>query len=170
LASVRDLEEEDEPDTAHDHLESLAWLVGDWVDESPEALVKTSCRWSEDENFLLQEFTVRVQGEDVVTGTQRIGWDPLSNRVRAWMFDSHGGNGESFWNWDGERWVIRSSAVRADGTIVSSLNYLIPQSDDAYRWEASHRMSGDEPLADLNLQIVRQAPAPDAPNLDEPQK
>lgn len=98
LASIRDLPSEDVPDTAHEHLESLGWLVGDWVDESPDALVEISCRWSDDENFLLQDFTVKVQGSDALSGTRRIGWDPLSHRIRAWLFDSHGGFGESFWN------------------------------------------------------------------------
>ncbi len=170
VASIRDLPGDEVAEVAHERLEPLAWLVGEWLDESPEALIKTSCRWSDDQNFLLQDFTVKVQGSEVLSGTQRIGWDPLSRKVRGWVFDSHGGYGESFWNWDGERWVIRSSAVRSDGTIVASLNYLIPRDSNAYRWEASHRMSGDEPLPDISLLIVRQAPPPEIKVADEPQK
>lgn len=168
VASIRDQSRDQATAGAHSHLEPLGWLVGDWVDESPEALVKTSCRWSADQNFLLQDFTVKVEGSEVLSGTQRIGWDPLSRRVRGWVFDSQGGYGESFWNWDGERWVIRSAAVRSDSTIITSLNYLTPQENDAYRWEASHRMSGDEPLADVRLLIVRQAPPPETSVSTEP--
>lgn len=58
--------------------------------------------------------------------------------------------------------MIRSSAVRADGTLVASLNYLIPLDVDSYRWEASHRMTGDESLPDVSVLVVRQAPQPDA--------
>lgn len=170
LAAVRDLDGADVPATAHEQLNSLGWLVGDWVDESPNELVKTSCRWSEDGNFLLQDYTVHAQGSNVLSGTQRIGWDPLTRKVRSWGFDSQGGYGESFWNWDGERWVIRSSAVHSDGTTVASLNYLIPESNDVYRWEASHRMSGDEALPDLHLKIVRHAPPPETPVIGEPKQ
>lgn len=170
VASIRDLPGDEVVEAAHERLQPLAWLVGEWLDESPEALIKTSCRWSDDRNFLLQEFTVKVQGSEVLSGTQRIGWDPLSRKVRGWVFDSHGGYGESFWNWDGERWVIRSSAVRFDGTIVASLNYLIPRDSNAYRWESSHRMSGDEPLPDVSLLIVRQAPPPEPQVTDESRK
>lgn len=167
LASVRDLPADDLSDTAHSRLEPLAWLVGDWVEETPESLVKVTCRWSPDKNFLLQDYTVKVQGSEVVSGTQRIGWDPLTRKIRGWLFDSHGGYGESFWNWDGERWIIRSSAVRTDGTTVASLNYLMLKDENSYQWESSHRMSGDQPLPDVSLLIVRQAPLP-AATLPEP--
>lgn len=162
LASFRELVPEDTtaPATPHEHLQGLAWLVGDWVDETKESVVKTSCCWSEDGNFLLQDFTIKVKGTDAMSGTQRIGWDPLTHKVRAWIFDSRGGHGESFWNWDGERWVIRATAVREDGETTSSINYLIPQGPDTYRWESSHRMSGDNPLPDVSVLIVRQAPPP----------
>ncbi len=167
LASVRELPDEGGALTAHERLLDLAWLVGDWVDESDEALVKTSCRWSDDGNFLLQDFTVKVLGAEVMSGSQRIGWDPLTEKVRGWMFDSQGGFGESHWNWDGERWVIRSSAVRHDGQTAASLNFLIPLGNDSYRWEASHRMSGDENLPDVSVLIVRQGPLPAAAATDE---
>lgn len=170
LASIRDLPRDEVAEPAHERLQPLAWLVGEWLDESPEALIKTSCRWSDDRNFLLQDFTVKVRGSEVFSGTHRIGWDPLSRKVRGWVFDSHGGYGETFWNWDGERWVIRSSAVHSDGTIAASLNYLIPRDSNAYRWESSHRMSGDEPLPDVSLLIVRQAPPPETNPPDESRK
>ncbi|MGE5194471.1 MAG: SgcJ/EcaC family oxidoreductase [Deltaproteobacteria bacterium] len=170
LASARELLDEGGGLTAHEHLLDLAWLVGDWVDESDESVVKTSCRWSDDGNFLLQDFTVKVLGADVMSGSQRIGWDPLTEKVRGWIFDSRGGFGESHWNWDGERWVIRSSAVRDDGQTAASLNFLIPLGNDSYRWEASHRMSGDENLPDVSVLIVRQAPLPAAALTDESDK
>lgn len=164
LASVREMSrdgQEEERNSAGEHLRALEWLVGDWVDESPDSLIRTSCRWSPDGNFLLQDFTVEVEGTDVMSGTQRIGWDPLTRKVRSWVFDSHGGFGEGLWNWDGERWIVRTSAVRSDGKIAASLNFIIPLGAHSYRWESSHRMSDDDPLPDISVLIVRQGPAPE---------
>lgn len=165
LACVRELlpKEAPQPVSAHEHLQDLAWLLGDWVDESNESIVKTSCRWSEDGNFLLQDFTVQEVGAELMTGTQRIGWDPSTHELRAWLFDSRGGHGQSVWNWDGKRWVVRAEEVRYDGENTSSLNFLTPLGPDSFRWEASHRMTGDNALPDMSVLVVRQAPAPEVP-------
>ena len=46
IASMRELTAATETEPAHARLEQLAWLIGDWIDESHESLVKTTCRWS----------------------------------------------------------------------------------------------------------------------------
>lgn len=157
VASLRELATDQGNRTAHDQLQELAWMIGDWVDETDDSLVVSSCRWSADGNFLIQEFTVQLPNAPAVTGTQRIGYDPLTRKFRSWLFDSHGGFGEGHWNWDGERWVIRSTAVRHDGHIAASLNFIIPESKDSYFWQSSHRMSNGDNLPDLTVRVVRQA-------------
>ena len=80
--------------TPHERLGELEWMIGEWVNESQAAVVHTTCRWSEDGNFLLREFTMKTQGEPVLSGTQRIGWDPVRQQIRSWVFDSEGGFGQ----------------------------------------------------------------------------
>ncbi len=77
----------------HQRLEELAWLVGEWTDESPDSLVHTTCRWTEDGNFLLRDFTVRVQGKSVMTVHERIGWDPSKRQVVSWCSTPKGATG-----------------------------------------------------------------------------
>ena len=43
-------------------------MLGEWVDEGPDSHVRVSCRWSEDGNFLIRIFTVKVQGKPVHDG------------------------------------------------------------------------------------------------------
>ena len=160
IASMREMTLKSKAGTAHNRLNQLAWLIGDWIDESHESVVNTSCRWSDDGNFLLRDFKVHVRGENVLSTTQRIGWDPLTQKIRSWFFDSNGGFGESIWSWTGEQWVIRVSSVREDGAIAASLDFLTPVSGDTYRWKSSHRIAGDEGLSDLDVLIVRQPPVP----------
>jgi uncharacterized protein (TIGR02246 family) len=95
MALARD--EEGPLPTPHDRLRPLSWLVGEWVDDGGSAVVRSTCRWSEDKNFLLQEFKLQISGQDAMNVSQRIGWDPLAKRVRSWVFDSEGGYGESIW-------------------------------------------------------------------------
>lgn len=78
--------------THREHLQALAWLVGDWIDESREGTVKTSCRWADKESFLLQEITVRQAGRDTMQITQRIGRDPLTKKFKDWR-----GNNREDW-------------------------------------------------------------------------
>ncbi|HEY1859590.1 MAG TPA: SgcJ/EcaC family oxidoreductase, partial [Gemmataceae bacterium] len=142
MAFARD--EEGPVATAHERLLPLAWLVGDWIDDGGSTVVNSTCRWSEDGNFLLQEFKVKVNGRDSMNISQRIGWDPLAKRIRSWVFDSAGGFGESVWTSDDNSWLIKATAVRPDGTAASATNLLVPSGKDAYVWRSTDRVVGDD--------------------------
>lgn len=156
MALIRDMPDEPSP---HEHLLSLAWLVGEWIDESREGKVATSCRWDESQNFLLQDITVQRAGEATMKVSQRIGWDPLSKRIKAWMFDSEGGHGESVWTPTEAGWLIKFTAVRADGAVASATNVLQPDGYDAYGWRSTDRVVGNEVDPDVEVRVVRR-PAP----------
>ena len=74
---------------------------GDWINESADAIVNTSCKWSDDGNFLIRAFTMKTQGQPVLSGTQRIGWDAVKHQFKMWVFDSEGGFGDGYWTRDG---------------------------------------------------------------------
>jgi uncharacterized protein (TIGR02246 family) len=160
IVSIRDFA--DDPDlTPHDHLEPLAWLVGDWVNEGNDAAVQISYRWSDDKNFLLGDFHVGKSGDTVMHSTQRIGWDPLAGKVRSWMFDSDGGFGEGHWTQleDGS-WVIKSSAVLPDGQTGSATVTLTPQRKDRYTLKGTDRIAGDDRDDDFEFVVSRKPPTP----------
>jgi uncharacterized protein (TIGR02246 family) len=164
LSSVR--EEHDAMQRPHDRLEVLAWMLGDWIDEGPDALVRVNCRWSEDGNFLMRAFTVKHQGKDVMTVTQRIGWDPAAKQIRSWEFDSEGGFGEGKWGGDGDRWVIKHTAVRPEGTTVSATNTMVRVRPDLVRWSSTDRYLGHEPIPDEPAYAFTRVPAPPAEHTD----
>ena len=37
---------------------------------------------------------MKTGGMPVLSGTQRIGWDPLNRQFKTWIFDSEGGHAE----------------------------------------------------------------------------
>jgi uncharacterized protein (TIGR02246 family) len=161
ISSVR--EEGDPFVRPHDRLKDLEWMVGDWIDEGADSVVRLHCQWSEDENFLFRTFTVKAQGKPVMTVTQRIGWDPVSRQVRSWEFDSEGGFGEGKWSRDGDRWVVKSTGVRPEGTTASATNVMFRERPDLVKWSSTDRVIGDESVPDdLAYVLVRVPPPPRA--------
>jgi uncharacterized protein (TIGR02246 family) len=143
----------------YDQLRELEWLIGDWIDESPDSLVESSYRWDADKMFLLNDFKVRVQNQKVYSGTQRIGRDPLSKQIKAWVFDSDGGYAESLWSEvEDDTWLIQVKGVRADGKVVTMTNQLTKLPNDRYRFESANRKVGNERMADFAAIAVRRPP------------
>lgn len=157
MGLVRDLPSEP---SHRDHLQSLAWMEGDWIDESRAGVVKTSCRWADNNSFLLQEVSVHQAGRDVMKINQRIGWDPLTKRFKAWMFDDQGGHGESVWTPTESGWLIKATSVHSDGTTASATNSIEPTSMDRYIFRSADRVLGNEVLPPVEVSVVRQPPQP----------
>ena len=158
MALARD--EEGPAPTPHERLKPLAWLVGDWIDDGGSAVVRSSCKWSDDGNFLLQEFDLRVSGREAMKVTQRVGWDPLGKQIHSWMFDSLGGYGESAWTRDGDGWIIKATGVRPDGSTGSATNLLQPMGNDGYIWKSTDRIVGGERQPETQVKVVRKPPEP----------
>ena len=164
MASARDLP--DEASSPDEQLKQLQWLIGDWVDESPEALVVTSYRWTDNQCYILSEFKVQIAGRPVMTGSQRIGWDPLAKQVRSWVFDSEGGFGEGIWTRDGNRWIVKRSGVTRDGKIASGTFIITHVSRDRMIWQSRDRIVGGEKTPDVEaIPITRKAPSPMSPDV-----
>ena len=145
----------------YDRLRELEWLVGDWVNEGRTgSILQTSYRWDENKAFLLQDFTLRVNDQKALTGTQRIGWDPLSKQIKSWVFDSEGGYGESQWSEVGDRWVIRVKGVRLDGKTVTATNSIQQLGKDRFRYESADRIVGEELQPNFTTIAVRRPPEP----------
>lgn len=146
--------------TPYEYLRDLEWLVGDWVDEGPDSVIETTYRWTDNKAFLLQQFTIRVQGKKVLNGSQRIGWDPLGKHIRGWVFDSDGGYGESIWANVDDAWVIKAKGVTSDGNVFTATNQITRTGADRMAYQSIDRIVGDERMPSLAVTVVRKAPPP----------
>ena len=136
-------------------------MLGEWVNESDDAVGSTTCTWSDDGNFLLREFDVKVEGRIALSGTQRIGWDAQRKQFRTWVFDDGGGFAEGLMSRDGDRWVVKAIGVRSDGQSVSVTNAITVLGKDRILWETSDRTVGGEAMPDTDrFDLVRRAPDP----------
>jgi uncharacterized protein (TIGR02246 family) len=159
LACVRDWDAPPEELSPHDQLEqNLAWLVGEWIDESPDSVVHTVCKWHDNGNFLMQEFQVNVGGDIAMSGTLRIGWDAVAKQFKSWVFDSHGGHSTGAWLQDGDRWIIKMQGATAKGEVGSSTIYYRPIDKDTIAWGSFDRVIDGERLEDIPEIIVKRRP------------
>jgi uncharacterized protein (TIGR02246 family) len=156
-SAVRD--DRDHGLTPHDHLKELEWMLGDWINESQDAIVHTSSRWTADGNFLVRDFTMKTHGQPVLSGTQRIGWDPVRRQFKTWIFDSEGGFADGYWTRDGDRWVIKIEGTRQDGRPVSATNIFTRLGKDRASWQSVDRTLGATALPGIDeFTIVRKPP------------
>jgi uncharacterized protein (TIGR02246 family) len=158
IASYREFTDEPLP-TPQEVLQSVAWLVGDWVDESPDARTSMRFAWSEDGNFLLGDY--RISGPDgESTSTQRIGWDAVTGQLRSWTFDSDGGFSEGEWDPVEDGWVVKSEATMPDGTTGSATMTISVKDADHFVVRSGDRILGGVEQPDFECTIARKPPQP----------
>ena len=144
--------------THHDQLRSLAWMIGEWredSEDSPAGHVEMSCSWSTDENYLLREIRVPTPEGPVLSMSQRIGWDPAKKQIRAWTFGTDGSFGEAVYSRNGQRWIVAMSGVTGDGQPATSTNSYTRINNDTMDWESKEGIVGGDPVPDRAMRLVR---------------
>ncbi|MCC9605052.1 SgcJ/EcaC family oxidoreductase [Blastopirellula sp. JC733] len=142
---------------ARQRLAPLEWLVGRWVDNSEGSIVETTTRWAKNETFLIRSFKVYVSDVIDLEGTEVIGWDPTTQQLRGWVFDSDGGFANELWYEEDGRWFIRATGTLPDGRTASSLRVMHRTADDKYESHSMGRSVDGELLPDVGpFHVVRQ--------------
>jgi len=155
------------------HLKEFEWLVGDWASETSKAgiTLRTSCDWTANQAFLIRKF--HVDGKEAILhgGTEIIGWDPRTNRVRSWIFDADGGFGENVWVHDGNRWLIKFSGTLADGSETSATHILTKVDDTTFLLQSKDRVVSGAAQPDIPAtKLKRQVETKPAAKTEEPTK
>jgi uncharacterized protein (TIGR02246 family) len=140
----------------YSHLQELEWMVGAWKDNTPDVNVRTTCQWAKNKTFLSRSFAADIKDKIDLEGTEVLGWDPDEGHIRAWIFDSDGGFGESTWIRDGNRWLIQVRTTLADGRKASAQNTITYVDKDKYTWESTNRVIDGELKPSIDrIEIVR---------------
>lgn len=156
IASLQEWDEVDHPVSHHNQVARLDWMLGDWIGEGRHSQVHFSCRWDESGNYLLREFSIDVAGDKALSGTQRIGYDPMNEHLKMWGFDSNGGFSEGCFHRDGDRWMITTSGVTPDGQLAAATMTFQPIDEHRMICETIDRFIGGQRIADSeNLTLVR---------------
>jgi uncharacterized protein (TIGR02246 family) len=152
--------EENEPaprPSNYERLRELEWMVGSWIDNAGEGVsIQTDVEWTKNRNFMTRSFAVVIGDQVDMSGMQIIGWDPVKNQIRSWVFDSDGGFGEGTWVRKDDRWIIQSTATLADGGRATATNILRRIDDDTATWQSVNRTIDGELLPNVSeVPIVR---------------
>ena len=140
----------------YEQLKELEWLIGNWVDEDPDAEVVTECSWTKNQNFITRSFMVSVEDIVDLSGMQIIGWDAVNKQIRSWTFDSDGGFATARWTRSGDRWFVQKKANTPDGKIATAVNVLSKVDDDAFTIQSTQRSVGGELLPNIDeVMVVR---------------
>lgn len=134
----------------YDHLKDLNWLVGTWEDTDENSDIDLSFQWDKNKSFLYEHFTVKVLGQADMEGMQVIGWDPIQQKIRSWVFDSDGGYREGTWTQDGDTWAGVMSSTLADGTKASSMDIYTKIDDDTFTFSMDSRDVDGDVLPDVD--------------------
>lgn len=139
----------------YEALSGLEWLIGDWVDANGEVVINTSNQWTRNQNFITSNFSVTMPDQPELTGVQIIGYDPVAEVIRSWVFDSDGGFGTGTWAQDGDRWSVHSLYITADGKSASSINIYQYVDENSFSFESVGRERDGQLMPSIPKVIVQ---------------
>ena len=139
-------------------LDTLDWLVGDWVNEDENRSIEFNCHFTKNGSFLVRSFQIVTEKDVRMSGMQVIAWDPAKLSIRSWTYDSDGGFGEDIWTQSGNRYTIRSKYTLPDGGIASAINVFTFVDNNKCTWKSVSREIDGELQPDTDeIVLVRKA-------------
>lgn len=137
-------------------LEQFRWLIGVWSSEGTDSATLSSCDWLFEGQYLARDYSTHSKKQELTSGMQIIGWDPVRKQVISWEYDSQGGQSQSVWTKDGNKWSIRSEGRLGDGQKITAVNVVTVINRDAFSWQSTQRKLNDAALPDTPVvEIVR---------------
>ena len=128
-------------------------MVGYWTDELDEWQVETNCEWSANRNFLTRSFKVVKDDQIQIQGVQVIGYDPIANTFRCWVFHSGGGFGEGTVEFQNDRFVLASTGDESQETQLGY--YPIHRSSEG-KWTIDTIGEVSLPVAQPSMENMKQ--------------
>jgi uncharacterized protein (TIGR02246 family) len=145
------------PPSQAEKLEDVAWLVGDWTEESKKGeQIHLSYSWAENNNFLVGQFTTTLKEVPLAGGTQWIAWDPAARSIRSWVFDSTGSISEATWTRAGDQFFSKTTTTLPDGKRATSTNVVTRLDPDHMTVQWTRRAVDGKALPDTKVvKLVR---------------
>ena len=138
------------PNAYAEHLQSLAWMIGDWAGERQKGETeRLALAFNEAQSFLVGTFATTAKDVPLASVHLYIGWDPMVKSIRSWSFDDTGAFGEGSWSMDGKKWLIKTTSVLPDGKKAAATLVISSVDANTIALQATGRSVGDERLPDV---------------------
>lgn len=158
LASLREARAQAAPVAAR--LAALDGLAGQWSGISGDTVFEVSAHWNAAHTYLVREMATLRDGKTIFSGSQRIGWDPLSGTIKSWVFDSGGGRGEGTWTQSGDGWTVHSTHILPDGDQTTSNSTYSLDGENKLIWKSTVTLPGGRTLPESVIELERKAASP----------
>lgn len=156
ITSARDLPDETPAHVAGAKaVADMQWLVGEWAAEDKTVPMKVTARYVLDKHFILVDYTIPQTDGTTVTVAQMLGYDPSTEQLASWTFDSRGGNGTGVWSRSGNTWTGDVDGVMADGRTGSGTLKIKYLDDKSFVYESTDREIDGQPVADATVKFVK---------------
>jgi hypothetical protein len=98
-----------------------------------------------------------TSGKSSIIGTQQIGWDPLAQQIRSWMFSDDGSFSEGLWSREGYLWIVLASKVLPEGQVSQATQvYKFPDKNTIV-WKSIRCSIDGQPTDDFEVVLKRSA-------------
>lgn len=134
------------PTSSFEALKDLEWMIGTWEDQTAAATVTTTIRWSPSRAFLLRSFAAQFGEGDEVQGTQIIGWDPMSQQIRTWTFNSDGSFGQGTVSRHDDQWILKMWQVLSNGSLAGATKVMTRVDENTMTVETIGQTRDGEPV------------------------
>ena len=138
------------------HLVPLQPFLGEWLGQTGNRSIRVSVKWNLGKTFLNREFSVLTDGQESFHGTQQIGWDPLTEQIRSWTFNSDGSRTEGIWSLEGNVWMVASQGAMPDGELSTATHVFKFQDKNTMVFKSISGEIGGKPTPDFEMKLVRQ--------------
>ena len=135
-------------------LSQLEWMVGRWTADRDGTTLEMVVRWNVTGTYLLRDSKAIRDGQVVLRGSQRIGWDPLANKLKSWSFDSDGGFGEAVWTKDGDAWIGQGMTTLPDGRQSFATSVMTRDGPDHFTYDLMAMRVEGQPVPDRRLRFT----------------
>jgi uncharacterized protein (TIGR02246 family) len=153
LASLKENRTSAAP-SCDDELASLGVFTGEWTGQSDQGTIHISSKWDATKKFLHRDFSL-TGGKSPVSGTQEIGWDPISHHIKSWMFIDDGSVSKGLWSLEGTVWMEVSTRTFADGRLSKATQtYKLPDKNTIV-WKLIRGSADGKPAQTMEVTLNR---------------
>lgn len=123
IAAVRE-EVVSSTEPATQALASLEWMIGKWkFGDAPDSPT-TEAIWTLEGKFISRTTKTAKEDGNAFVAVEVIGYDPINEQLRSWIYDNEGGFGECTWRQDSDKWLVNIKATLPDGRQASSQHVI----------------------------------------------